>query len=187
MWAFNFILAKKCTDLSSFLWVPREAAWRLMFWHSPCSRVLMDHALDGRLKDAQSLADGGRYVESAEAFESLFKQDPSNAEALTALAGVMAELGQPEASLALLADSVDEADPNPATLVRIADQLEEAGRSSESADFLLCALLQTPGDVNLRARTESALKSLGRLNQLEWLQSGGEGDLPLSEETTAQH
>jgi thioredoxin-like negative regulator of GroEL len=147
----------------------------------------MDNSLDGRLKDAQSLADGGRYTESAEAFESVFNQDPSNSEALTALAGVMAELGQPEASLALLADSVDEADPNPATLVRIADQLEDAGRFSEATDFLLCALLQTPEDVGLRARTESALKSLGRLDQVEWLQSGGEGELPVSQEAAVQH
>ena len=146
----------------------------------------MDNALDGTLKDAQSLAEVGRYAESADAFEALFKQDPSNLEALTVLAGVMSNLGQSEAALALLADSVDEADPNPATLVRIANELEEIGRLSEAADFLLCALLQTPEDVSLRARTELALKSLGRLNQVEWLQSGGEGDLPLSQEATTQ-
>ena len=41
----------------------------------------MDNALDGTLKDAQSLAEVGRYAESADAFEALFKQDPSNLEA----------------------------------------------------------------------------------------------------------
>ncbi len=145
----------------------------------------MDHDLDGRLKDAQSLADGGHYAESAEAFEAFFKHDPANSEALTVLAGVMSDLGQPEAALALLADSVDEAAPNPATLVRIANQLEEVGRLGESADFLLCATLQTPDDTGLRFRTEAALKSLARHDQIEWLQSGGEGDLPLPPEKTS--
>jgi thioredoxin-like negative regulator of GroEL len=138
----------------------------------------MDHSPTLALKDAQHLADDGNYTEAAAAFRVLFEQQPDSPEALGALADVMSQIGQTDSALALLADSVDAAEPDPLVLRRIADQLAGAGRLDESADFLLCAFCCTPEDPALRLRTETLLKSLGRLTQLEWLQSGAEGELP---------
>jgi Flp pilus assembly protein TadD len=138
----------------------------------------MENAPTPALKDAQNLADDGNYTGAADAFRVLFEQQPNNPEALSALAEVMSQIGQTDSALALLADSVDEAAPNPTVLRRIADQLAGVGRLEEAADFLLCAFCCAPEDSALRLRTETILKSLGRLTQLEWLQSGAEGELP---------
>ncbi len=130
------------------------------------------------LRNAQNLIANGSYGEAANVFRGLFDRQPEDPTVLTALADVMAHLGQADASLALLADSVDQADPDPVTLLRIADQLREVGRFEESADFLLCALACSPEDASIRLRTEDALKALGRLAQLDWLKAGAEGELP---------
>lgn len=138
----------------------------------------MDLAPTLALKEAQHLADDGNYIEAADAFRVLFEEQPNNPEALSALADIMSQIGQTDSALALLADSVDAAEPNPTVLRRIADQLAGVGRLEESADFLLCAFCCAPEDPALRLRLETLLKSLGRLTQLEWLQSGAEGELP---------
>jgi tetratricopeptide (TPR) repeat protein len=130
------------------------------------------------LKNAQNLADDGLYGEAAAAFNAILEERPDDPDVLRALAGVMQGIGQMESSLALLADSVDASEPNPQVLLMIADQLAEVGRLEESADFLLCAVCAAPENSILRLRTATLLESLGRLKQLEWLQSGAEGDLP---------
>jgi thioredoxin-like negative regulator of GroEL len=138
----------------------------------------METALDVALGNAQNLVTSGSYGEAADAFRALFDQQAENPKMLVALADAMAHVGQTDASLALLADSVDESDPDPATLLRISEQLREVGRFEESADFLLCALACSPEDDGLRLKTEDALKALGRTAQLEWLKSGAEGEMP---------
>lgn len=138
----------------------------------------MDSAHDAELKNAENLAGDGLYSEAAEAFRSLVERCPGDPEVLGALAGVMLKVGQPEYSLALLADSVNVAEPDPKVLMRIADQLAEVGRLDESADFLICALCSAPEDSMLRLRTETLLGSLGRESQLEWLRTGAEGQVP---------
>lgn len=130
------------------------------------------------LEDAQNLVAAGKYSEAAEVFRGLFEEQPETPEMLVALADAMAHMGQTDASLALLADSVNGANPNQETLLRISEQLYGVGRFGEAADFLMCALACSPEDAVLRLRTEEALKSLGRTAQLEWLQAGAEGDLP---------
>jgi thioredoxin-like negative regulator of GroEL len=138
----------------------------------------METALDVALGNAQNLIASGSYGEAADAFRVLFDQQAENPKMLVALAEAMAHVGQTDASLALLADSVDESDPNPVTLLRISEQLREVGRFEESADFLLCALSCSPEDGSIRLKTEDALKALGRTAQLEWLRSGAEGEMP---------
>jgi thioredoxin-like negative regulator of GroEL len=148
-------------------------------WHRACLVNSMDIALDEALVNAQNLIANGSYGEAADAFRVLFDRQVEGPKMLVALADAMAHVGQTDASLALLADSVDESDPNPATLLRISEQLRDVGRAEESADFLLCALACSPEDASIRLRTEDALKALGRTAQLEWLSSGAEGDMPL--------
>ena len=138
----------------------------------------MDNAQDGALDHAQNLIISRSYGEAAEAFRALYDQRPEDPEILVALAEAMAQIGQPEASLALLADSVDESAPDQATLLRIAEDLKKVGRLEESADFLICALACAPEDASLRSTTESALEALGRAEQLEWLKSGAAGEMP---------
>jgi thioredoxin-like negative regulator of GroEL len=138
----------------------------------------METSVDEALANAQDLIVKGNYPEAAEAFRVLFDQQANDPRSLVALADAMAHFGQTDASLALLADSVDQADPNPVTLLRISEQLREVGRFEEAADFLLCALACSPEDSSLRLRTEDALKALGRTTQLEWLRSGADGEMP---------
>ena len=138
----------------------------------------MENASEIAIKSAQALAEKGQFVEAAEAFRSLFEHYPGDPKVLSVLADVMQEVGQTDASLALLADSVDAEKPDPDVLLRIADQLAGVGRLEESADFLLCAVCCAPDDTMLRLRAETLLQSLGRNQQLEWLRSGMEGELP---------
>jgi Flp pilus assembly protein TadD len=138
----------------------------------------MDNEPDDAVENAQNLVASGEYGEAADAFRVLFEKEPSNPQLLLALADAMAHVGQTDSSLALLADAVDESDPDPVMLLRISDQLREVGRFEEAADFLLCAFSCAPQDSSLRSKTEDALKTLGRTAQLEWLRSGAEGDLP---------
>lgn len=138
----------------------------------------MNHIPDETLQSARKLVADGLYGEAADAFREIFDRQPDSSETLIALAEVMEDLGEGDSSLALLADSINKADPSPVTLQRIAEQLSEAGRFEEAADFLLCALSCSPADSSLRSKTEDALSSLGRTVQLEWLRSGAEGDLP---------
>lgn len=138
----------------------------------------MNSVPDVELENARNLASDGMYSEAAEAFRTILELRPEDPEVLRALAGVMQEVGETDASLALLADSVDLSEPNPKVLLKIADQLAEVGRLEESADFLLCAVCNSPDDQMLRLRTETLLRTLGRTEQLEWLQSGAEGEMP---------
>lgn len=138
----------------------------------------MDLPFEKALQEAQQLVLTGKYGEGAERFRSLFEHHSESPEILVALAEAMAHVGQTDASLALLADSVDASNPDPAILVRISDQLREVGRIDEAADFLLCALACSPGDASLSAKTESVLKALGRTAQLEWLKDGADGEMP---------
>jgi thioredoxin-like negative regulator of GroEL len=138
----------------------------------------MNHPISHSVSQAQALAGEGAYSEAADVFRALFDQQPGSPEALGALAEVMSQIGQVDSSLALLADSVDSAAPDPGILQRIADQLADVGRLGEAADFLLCAMCAAPEDAHLRLKTETLLKTLGRVDQLEWLQSGGEGEVP---------
>jgi predicted Zn-dependent protease len=144
----------------------------------PARMEMMEHAPETAIKAAQNLADKGQFSEAAQEFESLFEAFPGDPQALEALADIMHEIGQTESSLALLADSVDASKPDPKLLLRIADQLAGVGRLEESADFLLCALCGAPDDAMLRLRTETLIQSLGRTEQLEWLRSGMDGDMP---------
>ena len=146
----------------------------------PATPLDMDHQPDKALENAQSLVASGEYGEAADAFRVLLDEQPASPQFLVALADAMAHMGQTDSSLALLADSINESAPDLVTLLRISDQLREVGRFEESADFLLCALSCAPEDVSLRAKTEDALKMLGRTAQLEWLRSGAEGELPSS-------
>lgn len=130
------------------------------------------------LDTAKRLAESGHYGESAEAFEKVFEEQSRNPEALVALADVMAGMGQAESSLALLADSVDAADPSLSTLVKIADQLAGVGRLGESADFLIHSIVCHPGNPALIERARKAVEALGRLGQLEWIKAGCVGDVP---------
>jgi thioredoxin-like negative regulator of GroEL len=139
----------------------------------------MNHSTNHSVSQAQALVGEGAFSEAADVFRAVFEQQPDSPEALGALAEVMNQIGQVDSSLALLADSVDSAAPNPGTLQRIADQLAGVGRLEEAADFLLCAVCAAPGDAHLQLKAETLLKTLGRTSQLEWLQSGGEGDVPL--------
>jgi thioredoxin-like negative regulator of GroEL len=127
---------------------------------------------------AKRLAESGLYGESAEAFEKVFERQSRDPEALVALADVMAGMGQAESSLALLADSVDAADPSLPTLVKIADQLAGVGRLGESADFLIYSLACHPDNLELVERASKAVEALGRLGQLEWIRAGCVGDVP---------
>jgi thioredoxin-like negative regulator of GroEL len=139
---------------------------------------LMESGSQAVLEKAKRLANEGFYGESAEAFETAFEGQSHTPEALIALADVMAGIGQPESSLALLADSVDSANPSLPTLIKIADQLEEVGRLAESADFLVCSLALSPEHPGLMERTSKAVEALGRVGQLEWIKSGCSGDIP---------
>lgn len=156
----------------------RPKGWRAKLAWGLLRLAGMKDSPEQALENAQSLIASGEYGEAADAFQILFDKQPESPEFLVALADAMAHLGQTDSSLALLADSIDESDPNKTTLLRISEQLREVGRFEESADFLLCALACAPEDAFLRSKTEDALKTLGRTAQLEWLRSGAEGELP---------
>jgi Flp pilus assembly protein TadD len=149
-----------------------ELAWGLLYEQG------MKDAPQKALENAQSLITSGEYGEAADAFQVLFDKQPDSPELLVALADAMAHLGQTDSSLALLADSINESDPDKTTLLRISEQLREVGRFEESADFLLCALSCSPEDLSVRSKTENALTALGRTAQLEWLKAGAAGDMP---------
>lgn len=138
----------------------------------------MDPVLHDGIRKAKALVAEGQYSEAAEVFQDLIEKETAGREVLEALSDTMAEVGQLDASLALLADSIDEAAPDPAALLKLVGRLEDAGRFEEAADFLLCAICCSPEDVSLRERTENVLESLGRVSQLDWLRSGGEGEIP---------
>lgn len=138
----------------------------------------MDNAQDCALDNAQNLIASCSYGEAAEVFRVLYDQQPDNPKVLVALAEAMAQIGQSEASLALLADSVDQSAPDQSTLLRIAEDLGKVGRLEEAADFLMCALACDPEDASVRTMTENALEALGRTAQLEWLKSGTAGEMP---------
>lgn len=110
----------------------------------------------------------------AESFSEAFKQRPNDPLILRELAAVMIDLGQVDAGLALLSDSVDLDKPDVAVLTQIAALLRGQDRVDEAADFLLCALSHDPSNEELFNDTLALLSQLGRESELV-------GDQPVSE------
>ncbi len=127
----------------------------------------MSEQINGLVSEAKELAIEKRFDECAQTFSEVFEQSPNDPQALQALASVMFDVGQMDVGLALLADSVDQENPDSATLHRIATLLKGQDRLDEAADFLICALYHDQNNTELLEETQALLKQVGREGELE--------------------
>ena len=123
---------------------------------------------------ARELAAEENFEACAESFAEAFKQYPGNPQILRELASIMIDLGQIDAGLALLSDSVDLSAPDVTTLVQIASLLRGQERADEAGDFMLCALAHDPSNEELFNDTLALLTQLGRQSELVGDQSASE-------------
>ncbi len=127
----------------------------------------MSNQLETLVAKAKELSAEQNFDACAEVFAEIFRHEPDSPAGIAALSEVMVNIGQVDAGLALLADSVDPATPDPVTLRTIANLLRGQDRLDEAADFLFCALAQSPGDQELFEETRALFTSLNRVKDFE--------------------
>ncbi|MEI6870800.1 MAG: tetratricopeptide repeat protein [Verrucomicrobiota bacterium] len=122
----------------------------------------MFESVDSWIAAAEAHAKEQAYEACVQAFKEIFDAHPGHPAALRALAAVMLDLGQTDAALSLIADSVNETEPDPETLHQLSTLLKGMGRLEESADLLICALSYDPTHQGRAEELKALLSQLGR-------------------------
>ena len=122
----------------------------------------MFESVDSWIAAAEAHAKEQSYESCVQVFKEIFAAHPGHPGALRSLAAVMLDLGQTEAALSLIADSVNETKPDPEVLHQLSTLLKGMGRLEEAADLLICALSFDPTHHQRADELKALLSQLGR-------------------------
>lgn len=124
----------------------------------------MSHTQDvsDLLLEIDQLVSQQEYQKASLVFKKIFEAHPNEPLALRKLASLIFQLGQQDAAISMLADSIDSEDPDPETVMDLARLLRAMDRTSDAADLLYATALRYPLHPGLG---EFATQSLGQLGR----------------------
>ncbi|NBV87849.1 MAG: hypothetical protein EBS01_16610 [Verrucomicrobia bacterium] len=127
----------------------------------------MCESVDSRIAAAVADAREQSFESCVQKFKEIFDEHPAHPGALRSLAAVMLDQGQTETALSLIANSVNEEQPDPDVLHQMSTLLKGMGRLEEAADLLICAVSYDRSHQERAAELKSLLVQLGRVDDYQ--------------------
>jgi Flp pilus assembly protein TadD len=123
------------------------------------------------LLEIDQLAAQQQFTQASLLFKEIFDHHPGEPTALRRLAALLFQLGQHEAAITMLADSLDPENPDLETVSALAGFLSATDRISEAADLLYAATLRSPEKTGLAQQTIELLRRDNRPAEAEEIRS----------------
>lgn len=112
-----------------------------------------------------------QYSQASLIFKQIFDLHPGEPTALRKLASLIFQLGQHEAAITMLADSLDPENPDPETVIDLANLLRAMDRVPEAADLLYATALHFPHYPGLGSLAIESLQQENRQEEANEIQA----------------